>query len=85
MNALQIMDRYRKELIQVSTGKNDIKVQYLYDKSRILQFHVLCRNTIQTFSRDTTLIFRVRVGKNVCPHIAVPSPHLKSELSKSQS
>ena len=31
MNALQVMDRYRKEVIQVSTWKNDIKVQYLYD------------------------------------------------------
>ena len=31
MNALQGMDRYRKEVIQVSTQKNDIKVQYLYD------------------------------------------------------
>ena len=25
------MDRYRKEVIQVRTKKNDIKVQYLYD------------------------------------------------------
>ena len=31
MNALQLMDRYRKELMQVSTQKHDIKVQYLYD------------------------------------------------------
>ena len=31
MNALQVMDRYRKEVIQVSTRKNEIKVQYLYD------------------------------------------------------
>ena len=31
MNALQGMDRYRKELIQVSTWTNDIKVQYLYN------------------------------------------------------
>ena len=33
MNALQVMDRYRKVVIlviQVSTEKNDIKVQYLY-------------------------------------------------------
>ena len=32
MNALQVMDRYRKEVTQVSTKKNDIKIQYLYDK-----------------------------------------------------
>ena len=31
MNALQVMDRYWKEVIQVSTLKNDIKVQYFYD------------------------------------------------------
>ena len=31
MSALQVMDRYREEAIQVSTRKNDIKVQYLYD------------------------------------------------------
>ena len=31
MNALQVMDRDRKEVIQVSTYKNDIKVQYLND------------------------------------------------------
>ena len=27
------MDKYRKEVIQVSTWKNDIKVQYFYDKN----------------------------------------------------
>ena len=31
MNALQVMDRYWKEVVQVSTGKHDVKVQYLYD------------------------------------------------------
>ena len=31
MNALQVMYRYRKEVIQVSTYNNDIKVQNLYD------------------------------------------------------
>ena len=25
------MDRYQKEVIQVNTEKNDVKVQYLYD------------------------------------------------------
>ena len=34
MNALQVMDRYGKEVIQVSTRKHDINVQYLYDKVR---------------------------------------------------
>ena len=31
MNAVQVMDRYWKEVIQVSTYKNDIKFQSLYD------------------------------------------------------
>ena len=31
MNALQGMDGYRKEVIQMNTWKNDIKDQYLYD------------------------------------------------------
>ena len=31
MNALKVMDRYRKEVIQVATKKNDINVQYLND------------------------------------------------------
>ena len=31
MNEFQVMDRYWKEVIQVSTLKNDIKVWYLYD------------------------------------------------------
>ena len=32
MNALQGMDRYPKEVIQVSTQKHVMKVQYLYDR-----------------------------------------------------
>ena len=35
MYALQVMDRYWKEIIQVSTLKNDIKVQYLYDMTNL--------------------------------------------------
>ena len=35
MNALQVMDRNWKEVIQMSTRKNDIKVQYLYDRWKI--------------------------------------------------
>ena len=31
MNALQVMDRYQKEVIQVSIWKHDINVWYLYD------------------------------------------------------
>ena len=30
MNTLQSMDRYWKEVIQVSSSKNDLKVQYLF-------------------------------------------------------
>ena len=33
MNTLRVMDRYQKEVIQVSTKKNDLKVQYLYDNT----------------------------------------------------
>ena len=36
MNALKVMDRYWKVVIQVSTRKHDIKVQYLYDNVRAL-------------------------------------------------
>ena len=38
MNALQGMDRYRKEVIQVSTLKNDKKVRYLYHNSFTTHF-----------------------------------------------
>ena len=31
MNTLQVMDRYQKEVIQVSKLNNDIYVQYLQD------------------------------------------------------
>ena len=36
MNALQGMDRCQKELIQVSTYQNGIKVQYLYYNSLLI-------------------------------------------------
>ena len=36
MNELQVMDRYRKEVIQVSKLKHDINVQYLYDSCIIV-------------------------------------------------
>ena len=39
MNALQVLDRYWKEVIQVSTKKNDINVQYLYDTGTLLFTH----------------------------------------------
>ena len=32
MNASQVMDRYQREVIQVSTEKDDKNVQCLYDK-----------------------------------------------------
>ena len=34
MNTLQVMDRYCKEELQVSTWKHDINNQYLYDNSK---------------------------------------------------
>ena len=37
MIALLGMDRYQKEVIQVSTWKNDKKVYYLYDKASKLK------------------------------------------------
>ena len=33
MNALQVMDRYQKEVLQVSTSQNDKKVYDTYVKS----------------------------------------------------
>ena len=40
MNALIGMDRYEKEVIQVSTLKNDMKAQYLYDKITCSNLHL---------------------------------------------
>ena len=40
MNALQGMNKYRKEVIQVRILKNDIKVQYLYDKTNFIMIHL---------------------------------------------
>ena len=42
MNALRVMDRYQKEVIQVSTLKNDIKVQYLDDNTTLADMWCLC-------------------------------------------
>ena len=36
MKALHRMDRYRKEVLQLSTRKHGINVQYLYDKNCIV-------------------------------------------------
>ena len=41
MNALKVMDGYRKEVIQVSTRKLDINVQYLYDNCMSTLYLVL--------------------------------------------
>ena len=38
MKALHRMDRYRKEVLQLSTRKHGINVQYLYDMG--LQFAI---------------------------------------------
>ena len=43
MNALQVMDRYWKEVKQVSTWKNVVKVQHHYDKVADLNS---CTNTL---------------------------------------
>ena len=34
MKALHRMDRYRKEVLQLSTRKHGINVQYLYDNNK---------------------------------------------------
>ena len=57
----QVMDRYWKEEIQVSTKKNDIKVQYLYDKSNSWTFASQARPTICL--TDQWFLF----GFNNCP------------------
>ena len=36
---MNVMDRYRKEVMQVSTRKHDINVQYLYDSDPILSWY----------------------------------------------
>ena len=51
MNVLQVMDRYRKEVIQVSTSKNDIKVQYLYDKETDYQ----CKEASKHVKKSTVI------------------------------
>ena len=40
MKALHRMDRYRKEVLQLSTRKHGINVQYLYDTMHV-STHVL--------------------------------------------
>ena len=52
MNALQVMDRTRKEVIQVSTEKNDVKVQYLYDTET-------SGNTIDIFQNEIVIFYVV--------------------------
>ena len=48
MTALQGMDRYWKEVIQVNTWKHDIKVQYLYNNTKPIDivYHKIscCKN-----------------------------------------
>ena len=41
MKALHWMDRYRKEVLQLSTRKHGINVQYLYDKINFIRL-MLC-------------------------------------------
>ena len=44
MNALQVMYRYQKEVIQASTRKHDINVQYLFDITNVCKwFSFICR------------------------------------------
>ena len=38
MKALHRMDRYRKEVLQLSTRKHGINVQYLYDRLKMVAF-----------------------------------------------
>ena len=40
MKALHRMDRYRKEVLQLSTRKHGINVQYLYDM--YVQVQIIC-------------------------------------------
>ena len=63
MNALQVMDRYQKEVIQVIIQKSDIKFQYLYDNwSLFKQFILLLpllliSGSFQTFCPKAISIF----------------------------
>ena len=51
------MDRYRKEVIQVSTQKNDIKVQYLYNTPyKLCSLTIWSNKTTHTFSKFCLLV-----------------------------
>ena len=53
MKALHWMDRYRKEVLQVSTWKHGINVQYLYDNWKTLYSYDW---TISKYLKDIRLI-----------------------------
>ena len=59
---MQVRDRYRKEVIQVSTRKNDVKVQFLYDRIK--------KKLIDTIKFDFDY-FQFQSQKNYFPFINI--------------
>ena len=72
MNALQVIDRYRKEVIKVSTWNNEIKVQYLYDFTIVVKYldphcrlrkHVFQKRAcLLLWSSITSIYFTIRIA-----------------------
>ena len=74
MNVLKAMDRYWKELIQVSSSKNDIKVLYLYNSA--MNLLIATYNITATYNtsyeslvacgRCPTTIFTIYIADLAC-------------------
>ena len=69
MNVLKAMDRYWKELIQVSSSKNDIKVLYLYNSA--MNLLIATYNITATY--NTSYESLVACGR--CPTRRDTKPH----------
>ena len=57
------MDRYLKEIIQVSTRKNDIKVHYLYD-SLLLAIVIFKLRSTKNFFFQKLLLYDTELTKS---------------------
>ena len=63
MNALQEMDRYLKEMIEVSIQKNDIKVHYLHD-SILLAIVIFKLRSTKNFFFQKLLLYDTEATKS---------------------
>ena len=80
MNALQGMDRYRREVIQVITRKHDIKVQLIFLRNKHKQKMILLRGkfcSIVCFSKQDFFYFSTSVMSDLskcnCTHHLQPT------------